>query len=84
MSVVSQAEPVADAPVVSTLEIPPLPNPLASDMAKRNFWFSGNDSWVENEPIWDSTSYAEDGTDMFKKFLNSCFVQTKSAPNLIR
>lgn len=37
LSVVSQTEPVADAPVVSTFEIPPLPKPLASDMAKRNF-----------------------------------------------
>ena len=36
-SVVLQLAPVTDDPVVKICDVPPLPNPVASDIVSRNF-----------------------------------------------
>lgn len=64
-AVVLQSDPEVEEPVVSRLETPPLPNPSASDIVKRNLCPAESPSCVENDPLCVPTSNEEAGIDTF-------------------
>lgn len=68
---VLHAAPLMDEPVVSTLEVPPVPNPVESDMVSRNCFPDANMSCVENVPLPRSLSKEESGIDTFHGLSNS-------------
>lgn len=64
-SVVLQLALLTDEPTVSTPDVPPVSNPVESDMVRRNFCVVGSVSWTEKEPLPEDGSKAESGMEMF-------------------
>ena len=61
---VSQAAPDTEEPTVSTSDIPPAANPVASDMVTKNCWFAGSCSFRAYEPLLVPASKDESGSEI--------------------
>lgn len=63
-SVLSQLSPLRDSPVVMICELPPVANPVASDIVNKSLWPAAKGNVIEYDPV--PSLKADEGMEMLR------------------